>query len=169
MGIHIIHFNIYICTYITWSLHSRCCLRDESLELNTGIKSSVSTPKILANVTLLLVRFKWTKNVCWKTFSCHGIIKLPIKWRHIEHDGVSNHQPDDCLLNRLFNAQIKENITAPRHWPLCGEFTGDRGIPRKKGPVTLHFFYLMTSPCTVCRGLWVLQGDRVCRSMHQGI
>ena len=22
-------------------------------------------------------------------------------------------------------AQIKENIEAPRHWPLCGEFTGD--------------------------------------------
>ena len=22
--------------------------------------------------------------------------------------------------------EIKENIKAPRHWPLCGEFTGDR-------------------------------------------
>ena len=26
-------------------------------------------------------------------------------------------------------AQIKENIKAPRHWPLCVEFTGDRWIP----------------------------------------
>ena len=26
-------------------------------------------------------------------------------------------------------AQIKENIKAPRHWPLLGEFTGDRWIP----------------------------------------
>ena len=25
---------------------------------------------------------------------------------------------------------IQENIKAPRHWPLCGEFTGDRWIPR---------------------------------------
>ena len=24
--------------------------------------------------------------------------------------------------------QIKENIKALRHWPLCGEFTGDRWI-----------------------------------------
>ena len=24
----------------------------------------------------------------------------------------------------LIRAQIKENIKAPRHWPLCGEFTG---------------------------------------------
>ena len=36
--------------------------------------------------------------------------------------------------SRLFTqpfirAQIKVNIKAPRHWPLCGEFTGDRWIP----------------------------------------
>ena len=47
-------------------------------------------------------------------------------------DGVSNDQPHDCLLNRLFR-QIKENIKAPRHWPLCGEFTGHRWIPCTKG------------------------------------
>ena len=28
---------------------------------------------------------------------------------------------------------IKENIKAPRHWPLWGEFTGYRGIPRING------------------------------------
>ena len=27
----------------------------------------------------------------------------------------------------------KENIKAPRDWPLCGEFTGDRQIPRTNG------------------------------------
>ena len=29
--------------------------------------------------------------------------------------------------------QIKENIKAPRHWPLWAEFAGDRWIPRTKG------------------------------------
>ena len=53
--------------------------------------------------------------------------------RHNELDGVSNRQPNDCLLKRLFKAQIKENIQVPRHWPLCGEFTGERWIPRTKG------------------------------------
>ena len=24
----------------------------------------------------------------------------------------------------FIEAQIRENIKAPRHWPLCGEFTG---------------------------------------------
>ena len=40
--------------------------------------------------------------------------------------------------SRLFTqpfirAEIKENIKAPCHWPLCGEFTGDRWIPRTNG------------------------------------
>ena len=39
--------------------------------------------------------------------------------------------------SRLFTqpfiqAQIKENTKAPRHWPLWGEFTGTRWIPRTK-------------------------------------
>ena len=29
--------------------------------------------------------------------------------------------------------QIKENIKAPRHCPVWGEFTGGRWIPRTKG------------------------------------
>ena len=29
----------------------------------------------------------------------------------------------------IIQAQIKENIKGPCHWPLCREFTGDRWIP----------------------------------------
>ena len=38
------------------------------------------------------------------------------------------------LFTQLFiQAQIKEYIKAPRHWPLCREFTSDQWIPRTKG------------------------------------
>ena len=60
-------------------------------------------------------------------------MRSTLQWRHNERDGISNHQAYDCLLHRLFKAQIKENFKAPRHWPLSGEFTGDRRIPRTKG------------------------------------
>ena len=33
----------------------------------------------------------------------------------------------------FIQTQIKENIKAPRDWPLCGELTGDRWIPRTNG------------------------------------
>ena len=47
---------------------------------------------------------------------------LSLQWCHNEHDDVSNLKPHDCLLNRLFKAQIKENTKALRHWPVTGEF-----------------------------------------------
>ena len=55
----------------------------------------------------------------------------PLQWRHNGHESVWNHQPHDCLCN--CQAQIRENMKALRHWPLCGEFTGDQWIPRKNG------------------------------------
>ena len=32
----------------------------------------------------------------------------PLRWRHNDHDGVSNHQPHGCLLNRLFRRRSKK-------------------------------------------------------------
>ena len=31
-----------------------------------------------------------------------------LQWRHNEHDSVSNHQPHDCLHNRLFGPRSKK-------------------------------------------------------------
>ena len=48
----------------------------------------------------------------------------------------------------LTQAQIKENIKAPCHWPLWGEFTGHRWIPTKdqqRGKC----FHLMRSSCGI--------------------
>ena len=49
------------------------------------------------------------------------------------------------LLNRLFRHRSKKNLKAPRHWPWCGEFTGDRWIPRTKGQWCENCFHFMTS------------------------
>ena len=74
-------------------------------------------------------------------------VHSPLKWRHDERDGVSNYQPHDCLLNCLLKARIKESIKAQLHWPLCGEFTGDRWILRTKGQWHRKYLHLMTSSC----------------------
>ena len=68
---------------------------------------------------------------------------LALLWRHNGCDSVSNHQPHQFfLLNRLFRRRSKKAWKAPRHWPLCGEFTGDRWPVNSphKGPVTLEMF-----------------------------
>ena len=60
-----------------------------------------------------------------------------LRWRHNEHDGVSNYQPHDYLLNRLFRCK----------WKIIFRVTGlFEGIPNKpvdsprKGPVTRKMF-----------------------------
>ena len=40
-----------------------------------------------------------------KTFSS---CVIPLQWRHNDYDGVSNHQPNDCLPNRLFRRRSKK-------------------------------------------------------------
>ena len=76
------------------------------------------------------------RNVVQSTAQLHYATEqllCALKWRHYERNGVSNHQPYDCLFIRLFKSQLKENIKAPRYSPLWGDFTGDRWIPCTKG------------------------------------
>ena len=87
--------------------------------------------------------------ISWKfrfalTYNC----QTPLQWRHNGHDDVSNNQPHHCLLDRLFGAQIKENIKAPRHWPFCREFTGNRWITHTNGQWRGKCFHMMTSSWT---------------------
>ena len=46
---------------------------------------------------------------------------MTLQWHHNGHSGVSNHQPHDCLLNRLFrrrsNKTSKLRVTSLRKWP----------------------------------------------------
>ena len=52
-----------------------------------------------------------------------------LRWRHNERDGVSNHQPRDCLLNRLFRRRSKKTsklrvaVLCVGNSPVTGEFT----------------------------------------------
>ena len=52
--------------------------------------------------------------------SCRVVcnIMLLLQWRHNGHDGVSNHQPQHCLLNRLFRCRSKKT-SKPRITGLC--------------------------------------------------
>ena len=40
--------------------------------------------------------------------SYHSSGITPLRWRHNDHAGISNHQPHGCLLNRLFRRKSKK-------------------------------------------------------------
>ena len=58
----------------------------------------------------------------------HPQLWLPLQWRHNELAGVSNHQPRDCLLNRLFGhgskktSKLRVTGLCVGNSPVSGEF-----------------------------------------------
>ena len=63
-----------------------------------------------------------------------------LQWCHNGHDGIQNHQPHDFFTQLFIQAQIKENIKAPRHWPLRRIHQWLMNSPQK-GPVTRNMFH----------------------------
>ena len=64
-------------------------------------------------------------------FVCHNAFRynervltlISLRWRHNEPDGVSNHQPYDCLHKRLFSPA---SLTCEGNSPVTGEFLAQR-------------------------------------------
>ena len=67
----------------------------------------------------------------------YAIIIIIITYRHysdvIMGAMASQITGVSIVYSSPYSAQIKENIKAPRHWPLWEEFTGDRWVPLTKG------------------------------------
>ena len=69
-----------------------------------------------------------------------------LRWRHNDHDSVSNHQPHGCLLSRLFGRTSKKHQSSAS-LAFVRRIHRDRWIPRTKGQLRGKCFHLMTSSC----------------------
>ena len=68
-----------------------------------------------------------------------------LQWRHNGRDGVSNHQPHDCLLNRLFGRRSKKTSKL-RVTGLCaGKTPGTGEVPAQLASNAKNVSILMTS------------------------
>ena len=93
---------------------------------------------------LQLSIFPWCfrpRTFFWQTdwISFHGPPLYPLHRRHKDHDGVSNHQPQGCLLNWLFGRRSTKTpkllVTG-----LCAGNSPGPGNSLRKGPVTRKRF-----------------------------
>ena len=81
---------------------------------------------------------KYTGSMCIRQYTIsmirrwHGSCRLvSLQWRHNGHDSVSNHQPHDCLLNRLYRRRSKKTSKI-RVTGLCaGNSPGTGEFPTK--------------------------------------
>ena len=71
----------------------------------------------------------------WQQFPCKMSLNITksLQWRHNGDDSISNHQPHDCLLNRLFRGRSKKT-SKPRVTGLCvGNSPGTGEFPAQMG------------------------------------
>ena len=85
--------------------------------------------------------------------------EITLRWRHNGRDNVSNHQPHDCLLNRLFRHRSKKTsdessaslafvrgihrwpVNSPHKWPVTRKmFPFDDVIMRSRRCSKLHHY-----------------------------
>ena len=73
----------------------------------------------------------------------HTWFSLALQWRHNERDGVSNHQPHDCLLKCLFRHRSKKK-SKPRVTGLCemnSPATGEFPTQRASNPENVSIWW----------------------------
>ena len=106
------------------------------------VTSLTITSMVITNAIL-------TKDVCVNSFysqAPQNKIKLELTWCATSICGRPYAHYIDVIMTTMasqitsltvvysivYQAQIKENIKAPRHWPLCGEFTGTGDFPAQR-------------------------------------
>ena len=84
----------------------------------------------------MFLGYRFMFSICYIPYTCIGkqlySAQIPLQWPHNERNGVSNHQPDDCLLKRLFRRRPKKTsklrVTGlcVGNSPVTGEFPAQR-------------------------------------------
>ena len=125
-------------------IYQKICFYMFTLFLFTYVISSlwILVTSWWANIDWVVDKLRiWdAMNLIWRDcnvyITCMEIMPLhpfSLQWRHNGNNGVSNHQPHQCLLNRLFRHRSKNIVKVPLHWPLCGKFTSDCWFSRTNG------------------------------------
>ena len=129
-----------ICHFVSpiWQIHLKFAMvithdmKDVSWRCLTFVFNKISKSEYLMNSwnnEILLDSVGYGNTFLWESYLCF----LPAHYDDLIMTEMASHITSLTIVCSTFHAQMKENIKAPRHWPLWGEFTGDRWIPRTKG------------------------------------
>ena len=79
---------------------------------------------------------KTLRNSSWQYINAFQTVlnkaSILLQWRYNDHDGVSNHQPYNCILNRLFRcrsektSKLRVTGRCSGNSPVTGEFPAQR-------------------------------------------
>ena len=102
-----------------------------------------------------------------------------LRWRHNVHDGVSNHQPHDCLFNRLFRRRSKKTSKLRVTGVCVGNSPGTGEFPAQmaSNAENVSIWWRHHEGCrwhsVLCKSgkwaLWVHKVAKSCQSIAQKI
>ena len=116
------------------------------------------------NMTMNRLQYRHYRNYWYSTHSISFWISIPLHCRHNRRDGVSNHQPYDCLFNCLFRCKSKK-ISRLRVTGLCegnspgtGEFTAQMASNAENVSIWWrhHAHPLLSEGCRYSSLYWLL-------------
>ena len=85
--------------------------------------------------------------------ACMCYIGIPLRWRHNGRDSVSNHQPHDCLLNRLFRrrstktSKLRVTSLCAGNSPVTGEYPAQMASDTEN--VSIRWRHHVNPDCTL--------------------
>ena len=104
-------------------------------------------------------------SLCFVVFCCGLVMKdFTLEWRHNEHDGISKHQPHECLLNHLFTHRSKKTsklqITGlcEGNSPVTGEFPAQRASNMENVSIWWRHhdsYFLLNQPVQLMNPWWI--------------
>ena len=110
------------------------------------LSALVCSPYAITALYTLLIVFSFTM--------------LSLQWRHNEHDGVSNHQPHDYCLLKLFLRRISKKTPKLRVTGLCGgnsSLTGKFPFQRASNAENVSIWWRHRDIVVVlCLSTWVV-------------
>ena len=139
-------------TYLNW-INPRCWFSS----LNCQRVNFLITSEVLWYLAKYRRLFEWRQGL--ELIRHH----VSLRWRHNDSDGVSNHQPHDCLLNRLFG-RISKKISKFRVNGLCagnspwtGEFPAQMASNAENVSVWWRHHLLQTSEHQLYRAYIIIE------------
>ena len=154
-----VNINAYAQTHISVSIYSKDPLHGHEFKepcmyvcmhtFTYTMHSYIGTPYIYMRRHKIIIRLETACSICCTEikdgYCWYGWIHIQysqpqsLRWRHNDHDSVSNHQPHGCLLNCLFRRR-SQKTSKLRVTGLCvGNSPGPVNCPHK-GPVTRKMF-----------------------------
>ena len=125
-------------------------LSDKTIGMNFCCHLS-NTPQSFISVR------EWTREKQRNRWVCQPL-PIPLLWRRNGSDSVLNHQPHDCLLNRLFRRRSKKTsklrVTGlcARNSPGTGEFPAQMASNRENVSIWWRH-HALNMPCWMT-GMW---------------